>query len=202
MTKEAVRRNEVFGTCKRVWLWTLVYLLVGSNAATAQEPLAADAGYKLGPEDVLLISVWEDERMTREVLVRPDGMISFPLIGEVEAAGHTAAELQRQILKRLRTFIPDPSVLVALKQINSYKIYVIGKVNRPGVFSVGHQLDVLQALTLAGGLAPFAAENNIKVLHREKGIQRAHSFRYGDIKKGGKLKQNRMLSRGDIVVVP
>src|SRR5215510_1113726 len=115
-------------------------------------------GYLLGPEDVVKISVWKDEHLTTETVVRPDGMISFPLIGDVQAAGRTVEELRGDIVKRLSRFIPNPNVSVAVTKLLSYKIYVLGRVNKPGEYMVGHQTDVLQALSLAGGLTPFAAE--------------------------------------------
>jgi len=197
-----LQRKINFRKKGRFCLWLVPLFCFSINVAMAQKPLPTKQGYRLGPEDVLEISVWEDERLTREVLVRPDGMISFPLVGEVEAAGKTVKTLKKIIVSALSNYIPDPTVLIGVKAVHSYKIYVIGKVNRPGVFVVGDQLDIMQALTLAGGLTPFAAENEIKILRRNKGDQAAYLFRYGDIKNGTDLKQNVLLISGDIVVVP
>lgn len=156
----------------------------------------------LGPEDIVKISVWKDEHLTQEVVVRPDGMISFPLVGDVPAAGRTVEEIRLELTKRLAKFMPNPHVAVLATKLQSYKIYVTGRVNRPGEFLVGHYTDVLQALSLAGGLTPYAAENDIKIMRREKGEQKAYRFRYGDVRNGHDLEQNILLQRGDVVVVP
>ena len=161
-----------------------------------------DSGYTLGPEDVLLVSVWKDEHLTREVLVRPDGMISFPLVGDVPAEGRTVEELRIDLAKRLIKYIPAVNITVAVIKPLSYKVYVVGRVAKPGEFLVGHYTDVLQALSLAGGLTPFAAENDIKVVRRVMGQQQTFPFRYGDVRKGMDLEQNIILQRGDVVMVP
>lgn len=162
----------------------------------------ADPGYRLGPEDVVMISVWKDENLTREAIVRPDGMVSFPLIGDVPAMGHTVEDVRQDIAKRLARFVPNPHVSVAITKLQSYKVYVIGRVTKPGEYLVGHYTDVLQALSLAGGLTPFASENDIKVIRREHADQRVFLFRYGDIQKGRDLNQNILLEPGDVVMVP
>ncbi len=163
---------------------------------------APDSGYTLGPEDVLLISVWKDEQLTREVVVRPDGMISFPLVGDVPAEGRTVEDLRMDLAKRLIKYIPAVNLTVAVIKPLSYKVYVVGRVAKPGEFLVGHYTDVLQALSLAGGLTPFAAENDIKVVRRVTGQQQTFPFRYGDVRKGLELEQNIILQRGDVVMVP
>ena len=174
-----------------------------SVALGAQEtPPAVDPGYRLGAEDVMLVSVWKDEQLTREVVVRPDGAFSFPLVGDVQAEDRTVEEIRAEIVKRLTKYIPNPNVSVAVTKILSYKVYVVGRVNKPGEYVIGHYTDVLQALSLAGGLTPFAAENDIKVIRRVKGQQQVFLFRYGDVRKGQGLEQNILLQRGDSVMVP
>jgi len=195
-----LRGLETIGVIVASVALSLLPILAGAESDAGV--VSAKSEYRLGPEDVLQISVWKDESLTREALVRPDGMISFPLIGEVQAEGRTAEELQKDIRERLSPFIPDPTVSVAVTKVNSYKIYVVGKVNRPGEYLVGHYTNVMQALSLAGGMTPFASENGIEVLHSEPGGQRTFSFRYGDIKKGKHLEQNILLQRGDVIVVP
>ena len=160
------------------------------------------ANYLLGAEDVLIISVWKDEHLTREVVVRPDGFVSFPLVGDVQAAGRTVEEVRTDVVKRLTKFIPNPQVSVTLTKVLSYRIYVLGRVNKPGEFMVGHTADVLQALSLAGGLTPFAAENDIRIMRRVNGEQQIFPFRYGEAKKGKGLEHNIVLQRGDVVMVP
>lgn len=184
------------------------WLPPGSDASAAslsngsEPPPVADASYLLGPEDMIKISVWKDEHLTQEVVVRPDGMISFPLVGDVPAAGRTVEDVRLDLVKRLNKFVPNPHVSVLATKIMSYKIYVIGRVNKPGEFLVGHYTDVLQALSLAGGLTPFASENDIRIMRRDRGEQRVFQFRYGDVRKGKELSQNIILERGDVVVVP
>jgi polysaccharide export outer membrane protein len=161
-----------------------------------------DPGYRLGAEDVLLVSVWKDEQLTREVVVRPDGMFSFPLVGDIQAEERTVEDIRGDLVKRLTKYIPNPNVSIAVTKVISYKVYVVGRVNKPGEFVIGHYTDVLQALSLAGGLTPFAAENEIKVMRRVRGEQYAIPFRYGDVRKGRDLEQNIILHRGDVVMVP
>lgn len=169
--------------------------------ATPTAPVV-DPGYRLGAEDVLLISVWKDEQLTREVVVRPDGMFSFPLVGDIQAEDRTVEEIRSDLVKRLTRYIPNPNVSAAVTKVLSYKIYVVGRVNKPGEYSIGHHTDVLQAISLAGGLTPFAAENDIKVIRRLKGRQQVFLFRYGDVRKGEDLEQNILLQRGDSIMVP
>ncbi len=159
-------------------------------------------GYLIGPEDVLEISVWREESLQREVLVRPDGRISFPLIGDLQVAGNTPEKVQSMISAKLKKFIPDPAVTVVVTKIGGYKIYIIGQVKQSGQYVVGRYLDVVQALALAGGLTPYAAENKIKIFRRENGRQKIIPFRYEDIKKGKGLEQNIILKSDDLIVVP
>ena len=160
------------------------------------------ATYRVGAEDVLEISVWREDALKKEALVRPDGGISYPLIGEVQVAGRTVLEIQEEIAKRLEKFIPDPAVSVAILKIGSQRIYVIGKVNKPGDFPVGRYVDVLQALSMAGGLTPFADANDIRVMRREGERQVVLPFEYSRVVRGQKLEQNVQLRAGDVVVVP
>ncbi len=176
--------------------------MAASHTETVESKPFPEATYLLGAEDVVKISVWKDEHLTQEVVVRPDGMISFPLVGDVPAAGRTVEEVRLDLVKRLNKFVPNPHVSVLAVKLHSYKIYVTGRVNKPGEFLVGHYTDVLQALSLAGGLTPFAAENDIKVMRRDQGEQKVFRFRYGDIRNGKGLEQNILLQRGDVVVVP
>ena len=161
-----------------------------------------EPGYRLGAEDVLLVSVWKDEQLTREVVVRPDGMFSFPLVGDIQAENQTVEDIRGELVKRITKYIPNPNVSVSVTKVASYKVYVVGRVNKPGEYVIGHYTDVLQALSLAGGLTPFAGENDIKVMRRVRGGQQAIPFRYGDIRKGRDLEQNILLQRGDVVMVP
>ena len=134
--------------------------------------------------------------------MRPDGMLSFPLVGDVQAEDRTVEEIRTELVKRLTKYIPNPNVSVAVMKVLSYKIYIVGRVNKPGEYLIGHYTDVLQALSLAGGLTPFAAGNDIKVIRRVKGQQQVFPFRYGDVQQGRDLEKNILLQRGDVVMVP
>jgi polysaccharide export outer membrane protein len=170
----------------------------------ALAPLAAfaDDAYRIGPEDVLEISVWKEEALKKDVLVRPDGAISFPLAGDLQAGGRTVAELREELAQRLAKFIPDPVVSVLVNRVASNKIYVIGRVARPGDFAAGRYVDVLQALATAGGLNPFADEKAIKVIRKQGGRDVVFPFDFSAVSRGEKLEQNIRLQGGDVVVVP
>ena len=164
--------------------------------------LAVGPGYKLQPGDVLSISVWKEQDLQQAVLVRPDGGISFPLVGDLQAQGASVEDVRKEITRKLGRFIPDVQVSVALQELNGNLVYVVGKVNRPGVYPFNSNVDVMQALGMAGGANAFAALNEIKVLRREQGKLRSISFRYSDIEKGRNLDQNIILQSGDTVIVP
>lgn len=183
----------------------LVIALYGMLTATV---IAADArasgehGFQVGPQDVLEILVWGEEDLQRQVLVRPDGGLSFPLAGEINAAGKTPSEIQQEITARLKKFIPEPVVTVLVTEVASYKIYVLGQVNKAGEFQVGRYLDVAQALALAGGLTPFAAEDKIIILRRQGAKEIVIPFRFDQLKRGRDLESNIILRSGDVLVVP
>lgn len=172
------------------------------TAAAEVRPAAVDSGYRLAPEDVVEISVWKEEGLRKELLVRPDGGISFPLVGELQAAGKTAEEIRAEVTARLGSKINDPVVSVSVLKASGNKIYVIGRVARPGEYVAGRYLDVLQALAVAGGLTPFAAEDDIRILRKRGGRDEVFEFEYSDVRRGRKLEQNIMLQGGDVVVVP
>ena len=160
------------------------------------------AAYKVLPGDILQVSVWKEEEMQLEVLVRPDSAFSFPLAGEISTKGKSVVELQEELTARLARYISNPVVTVSVKDVLGNKIYVIGQVNDPGEFVVNPRVDVMQALSMAGGLTAFANTDAIKILRRDETGQRALSFDYGDVLKGRSLDQNILLQAGDIVVVP
>ena len=178
---------------------TTILSIVGipTQAATP-----TDDAYMIEAGDILEISVWREEGLEKDVIVRPDGGLSFPLVGNVQASGKSVAQLQAEVADKLKRFIPDPSVSVAVKQLSGNNVYVIGKVNKPGVFQVTRRVDVVQALSMAGGMSTYAAANSIQILRREGGKQTAIPFAYGDIEKGKGLQQNIVLRAGDVVVVP
>jgi len=158
--------------------------------------------YILGPEDILEVSVWKDENLTKQVVIRPDGKISFPLIGDIQASGLTPTQLQQEITDRIKVFIPDAVVTVMVLKVNSFKVYVLGKVAKPGVYVVGKKINVMQALSMAGGLLSFADADDIVILRDEGGAKKRIKFNYDRVAKGKDLEQNIELKSGDVIVVP
>jgi polysaccharide export outer membrane protein len=154
------------------------------------------------PSDLLQVSVWREPELTQQVVVRPDGGFSFPLVGEVNAVGKTVEELRRELAEQLGGFIPDVVVTVSVLEIRGNKIYVIGQVNQPGEFIVNPRVDVIQALSLAGGTTAFASPSQIFVLRRDNAQQRRLPFNFDAVLRGRDLEQNILLRSGDVVVVP
>jgi polysaccharide biosynthesis/export protein len=161
-----------------------------------------DPAYVIGPEDALEISVWRDDTLKGAALVRPDGGISFPLAGDMIVAGKTAAQVQEELVRRLEKYVPEPVVTVSVVRVSSYRVYVIGRVNKPGDILAGRNIDVLQALSLAGGMTPFANEDDIRIIRKVDGKSVAIPFQYSRIRKGGDLSQNITLKSGDVLLVP
>ena len=164
--------------------------------------LAEEKGYHIGPGDVIEISVWKDPELSRNLVVPPDGIISFPLIGSIDVIPMTVPELRKIVTQKLSEFIPDATVTVMLMQINSLKAFVIGKVNEPGEFPIDLETNVMQILAKAGGLNPFASRGNIKILRQKDNKIIEIPFDYGEVEKGKNLQQNIILKTGDVVVVP
>jgi polysaccharide biosynthesis/export protein len=176
-----------------------IILFVGMHTpALSQGP----AHFVLGPGDILEISVWKDEALTRDVAVRPDGKISFPLIGDVVASGKSVDELRIVIQEKLRTYVPDAPVSVLMKQINSTQVYVVGKVNQPGAYLMSQPLTVMQLLAMAGGLNAFADQGKILILRQRGEKQEAMNFDYKRVSGGRELDLNIPLLPNDTVVVP
>jgi polysaccharide export outer membrane protein len=154
--------------------------------------------YVIGPDDVLGIQFWRDQDMSGDVTVRPDGMITLPLIRDMKAAGLRPEELRDQIVKAAGKFIEDPNVTVIVRQINSRNVFVTGQVAHPGAYPVSGQMQVLQAITLAGGLTEYANGKKIRIIREGKSFL----FNYNDVLDGKKLDQNMVLKPGDTIVVP
>lgn len=158
--------------------------------------------YILGPGDQLDISVWKDEALIRSLAILPDGKLSFPLVGELVAAGKTVSQLKKEIEAKLSRFIPDPILSIEVKQVNSQIIYVIGRVNAPGRFVLNVNVNILQALAMAGGFNPFAEKSKVKIIRSEGDKSRVIPFDYDEIVKKERLEEIIGLKRGDVVVVP
>ncbi|MEP7242837.1 MAG: polysaccharide biosynthesis/export family protein [Gammaproteobacteria bacterium] len=169
--------------------------------AQAAAPAAGD--YTVNAGDQLDISVWKELDLTKSVVVRPDGKFSFPLAGEVNAAGRTIVQIQNDLTAKLKTYIPEPVVTASIKVLDGYRVYVIGQVARAGPITMNPRMNVLQALSVAGGMTPFAALNDIIILRGAGGNnQRLLPFHYSDVSKGKNLTQNVQLEAGDVVIVP
>ena len=181
-------------------------MLISSFASAQIEEQAQETGtYKINAGDVLSLQVWNEPTLSSEQFsVRPDGFVSIPVIGELQAGQKTVAELQQLIAEGLSRYLKDaPTVVISVLASNGNLVYVLGKVGRPGAFPINGPMDVTQALAFAGGLNSFAAENKIKILRRnEEGVQRAIRFKYGQIKDGDKLENNIVLKSGDVILVP
>jgi polysaccharide export outer membrane protein len=162
----------------------------------------APGDYKLLAGDKIQVSVWKEIDLQRVVIIRPDGKFSFPLTGEVQAAGRSADEIRTDIEARLRKYIPEPVVTVTVEDVGGSRVYVIGQVNKPGVFAMNPRLNVLQALTLAAGTTPFAKLDDIIVIRGTGAAQSTIPFRYSQVTAGKGLNQNILLESGDVVVVP
>ena len=173
--------------------------------AAAQKPKPpAGAGleeYKIGPEDVLAISVWKNEPMSRVLPVRPDGMISLPLLDDVMAAGLTPTELRNLLAQRLAEYVPSPAVTVIVNDVKSFKVSVIGEVSKPARYELKSRTSVLDVLALAGGFTQFASRTRIVVLRPEGDKRVRIPFNYNQAANGS-AEEDLYLKPNDIVLVP
>jgi polysaccharide export outer membrane protein len=166
-----------------------------------EEQLSATKLYRIGPEDVLHVSVWENPELTIDVTVRPDGKISFPLIKEIQAADFTPMELSDVLSRNLKEYIKDPRVTVIVTQTNSRKIFLVGNVLRPGSYLLRHDMTLLQALSLAGGFTTFASPRGMKLIRGAGGKQESRSINYYKMIEGTEV-DDYMLKPGDTIVIP
>ena len=176
-------------------------------APAAQAPVTQEvplpAGYVIGPDDVLLVSYWRNPDMSAEVTVRPDGLISLPLLNEVQAGGLTPEQLRDKISKAAMKYLEEaPTLAIVVKTINSRKVYVTGMVAKPGFYQLTGAMTVVQLLATAGGIQEFADSKNITIVRNEAGKQISYPFNYEDFVKRKNLKQNIELKPGDTIVVP
>jgi polysaccharide export outer membrane protein len=175
-----------------------------SNSGKAVPQAATtDPSYVIGPSDQLNISVWEQPELSREVPVRPDGMISLPLLNDVQAAGKTPMQLASTITEKLSSsLVKDPQVTVIVTLINSQRVYIMGKVGHAGSFPLVPGMTVLQAISTAGDLTLFAKQNQIYILRTENGKKERFPFNYKDVLRGMRTEQDIVLKPGDLIVVP
>lgn len=180
----------------------IVVLVTAILAFAGEAGAQALPDYQIQPGDQIEVSVWGEEELQREALIRPDGKFGYPLAGEINAAGRTASEIQAELTRKLLAYIPEAVVTISVTGIEGNRIYVIGQIQRPGSFVMNPRISVLQALSLAGGTTPYAALNDIIIIRGSGANQRVFRFAYNDIAKGRNLEQNIQLESGDVVIVP
>ena len=179
--------------------FVLTSIIFSSNPSLA-EPQSAP--YVVGPEDILTIYVWKEPDLTQDVTVLPDGKLTFPLVGEIQAQGKTVIELKDAITQRLQDYVTAPEVTVVVREIHSRRIYAMGKLNTPGPYPLAAGMTVVQALSTAGGFAEWADEKNILVIRREGEKEIQYKFDYKEYIAGKNLEQNILLKPNDTIVVP
>ncbi|SLM30630.1 Periplasmic protein involved in polysaccharide export (fragment) [Desulfamplus magnetovallimortis] len=187
---------------RKTFLISFCYTIFAIFSPVLADTLPALEDYRIGTGDILDISVWKDPALTKQVIVLPDGKIHFPLVGEMVAEGRSVAELTSELEKKIVQYVPDPVLSVSVTQIGSMILYVIGKVNKPGHFLLNSRINVLQALSMAGGLNPFAKEKEIRIYRKDGDKTLQFMFNYRDVSEGENLDQNILLHRGDVIVVP
>ena len=165
-------------------------------------PVKVGKDYVIGADDVLDVSVWKEQELTRTLQVRPDGKISMPLLGDVQAAGLTPGQLGQSVSEKLKKYLTAPQVTVILTQINSQRVYITGEVTRPGAYPVLPGMTILQAITSAGGLTQYANTKKIFLMRDENHIQTKYPFSYKEVLDGRKAGENLPVRAGDTIVVP
>lgn len=193
-------------------LATVVFAVMATMSGCADHAkypvdYVAPTAFLLGPEDLLVVTVWRNQDLSREVVIRPDGIISMPLIGDVKAAGLSSDVLAKRIAERLTEFMSSPTVSVQVKEVNSYFIYVMGEVVRPGKYPLKSYATVLQGVSLAGGFTPFASRNRMQVVRNvDEGNGEKREVRipagFADLSNGTGPVGNFFLKSGDTIVVP
>ena len=174
---------------------------IASNASRGGQKDIASS-YRIGEQDLLAITVWREPELSGTVMVRPDGKITLPLLNDVNASGLTPDELKNTLTEKLRPFVNVPQVTVAVREINSRKVYIIGQVGREGSYRINSTTTVLQIIAEAGGLREFANRKGIYVLRNDNGNQTRLSFNYENVIRGKDTHQNILVRPGDTIVVP
>jgi len=171
-------------------------------ASVAAQAVLPPPDYVIGPDDILDIVFWREKDLSIEAMVRPDGRISLPLLNDVQAAGLTPEQLRQKLMTEGQRFVEDPNATVVVKQINSRKLYVTGQVAKPGVYPLTGPTNVLQALSMVGGVLEYADNEKIIIMRTENGRPMNYRFNYKDVIHQKNLKQNILLKPGDTIVVP
>jgi polysaccharide biosynthesis/export protein len=164
--------------------------------------VALPSDYVIGTDDVLSIVFWREKDMSADVVVRPDGRISLPLLNDIDAAGQTPDQLRAVIVKAAAKFVTEPNATVVVKEIHSRKVFITGQVAKPGSYPLSADMTVMQVIALGGGLLEYADAKGIVVIRKEDGREKYFKFNYRDVLKGKNVQQNILLKLGDTVVVP
>ena len=178
------------------------------SPSTAKPPVVLPAGavvppdYIIGPEDILAIIFWREKELSSEVVVRPDGRISLPVLQDVNASGLTPEQLRDSLTKTAERFVEDPNVTVVVKEIKSRRVFITGMVAKPGPYNLTAPMTVVQLIAFAGGLLEYADAKSIVVMHPDNANPPSHKFNYKEVSEGKNLKQNIQLKPGDTVIVP
>jgi len=201
-----IERGTVFGPCgsfaSRLLAGAILLVAAVANPARAQTQ-QAQPDYKLHPGDKLIVGVYDDPKLLpQEVTVTPDGKIAYPMVGEIVAGGKTVEQLRLELGAKLKKYIADPIPVVSVTDVKGNVVYVLGQVNKPGSITMNPTINVLQALSIAGGGNPYAKMDSIIVIRSTATGQRVIPFRYGQVSAGKDLEQNVQLESGDVVVVP
>ena len=167
-----------------------------------KKEIVTDPSYIIGPMDVLEIQVWKEPDFSRQVLVRPDGKITLPLVGDILASGMNTMGLKALLSEKLEDFVSKPEVTVIVLDSRSKNFYIIGKINRPGTYPLNPDMTVLQAISVAGGLAEWADKDSIRIIRRSGGKEEILSFDYDKVISGKNLEQNILLNPNDTIIVP
>ena len=172
-----------------------------NSASVATNAAPLPPGYIIGPDDILQIVFWRDKDLSSEVVVRPDGRISLPLINDVMAAGRTPEELRADLVAGASKFLGNPNATVVVKEIRSRKVYIIGEVVKTGTLQLASEMTVLQAIGESGGFVEGADKGDVIIVRNEGGKERRFKFNYNDVVKGKNPEQNIRLMPGDTIIV-
>jgi polysaccharide biosynthesis/export protein len=188
-----------------IFIFSTILILSDFCAAAEQPAAQPESGasrYLIGPDDLLNIFVWKEAELTQDVTVMPDGRMTYPLIGEIDAQGLTVTGLKDKIVEKLKNFISSPEVTVIVKESRSRRIYTIGSLTKPGPYQLQPSMTVLQALSMAGGFTEWADKKSIMIVRRDKNKEVMFRFNYPEFIAGKNLDQNILLEANDTIVVP
>lgn len=200
--QQAKPTKRPFSSIVAAVLITAASLFAVPSISQEFEEASTKVEYRLSAGDKIDVFVWKEEDLSKEVTISPDGTLSYPLAGDIEAAGLTVKELRNALTQKMQEYIPKALVTVSLVEVSGYRVYVLGEVNKPGEYLPGNYVTIAQALTLAEGLTTFANGGSIRVVRQSGGQELVMKFDYGRFKRGRDLSRNVRLESGDVVMVP